>query len=144
GPTQTVAIRRTSIAVNDGAPDSPSTDQRRVARVNAPDIGAFEFNGNFFPASLQNISTRGLVGIGDEVMIGGFIISGTGDKKVLLRAIGPSLSNPPVSLTGTLQDPSISVFNSSQQRIGFNDNWAEADNAQSIDPGLRPNSALES
>lgn len=143
GPTQTVAILRTSIAINNGAPDSPSTDQRGVARVNVPDIGAFEFNGNFFAATLQNISTRGLVGIGDEVMIGGFIISGTGDKKVLLRAIGPSLSNPPVSLTGTLQDPTISLFNVSGKLIS-NDNWADASNAQSIDPGLRPTNGLES
>ena len=143
GPTQTVAILRTSIAINNGAPDSPSTDQRGVARVNAPDIGAFEFNGSFFAATLQNISTRGLVGIGDEVMIGGFIISGTGDKKVLLRAIGPSLSNPPVSLTGTLQDPTISLFNVSGKLIS-NDNWADASNAQSIDPALRPTNGLES
>jgi CSLREA domain-containing protein len=143
GPTETVATLRTSIAINNGAPDSPSTDQRGVARVNAPDIGAFEFNGNFFPATLQNISTRGLVGIGDEVMIGGFIISGTGDKNVLLRAKGPSLSNPPVSLTGTLQDPTLSLFRGST-RIEFNDNWAQAANAGSIPPGLQPSNPLES
>ena len=76
-------------------------------------------------------------------MIGGFIISGTGDKKVLLRAIGPSLSNPPVSLTGTLQDPTISLFNVSGKLIS-NDNWADDPNAQSIDPALRPTNGLES
>src|SRR5207302_175050 len=54
---------------------------------------------------LANISTRGLVDISDEVMIGGFTIAGTVNKTVLLRAIGPSLRNPPFNLTGTLQDP---------------------------------------
>src|SRR5439155_5200643 len=94
--------------------------------------------------SLGNISTRGVIGISDDVMIGGFTITGTTNKTVLLRAIGPSLRNPPFNLTGTLQNPTISLFNSSQQRIGFNDNWADADNAQSIALGLRPSNSAES
>src|SRR5207302_497210 len=76
-------------------------------------------------------------------MIGGFIVSGTGNKAVLLRALGPSLSNPPVSLAGTLRDPTISLFSGSTM-IGFNDNWADASNAQSIDPSLRPSNGSES
>ncbi|PYI92889.1 MAG: hypothetical protein DMF03_01655, partial [Verrucomicrobia bacterium] len=101
-------------------------------------------NNNPPPSQLLNISTRGLVGTGDNVMIGGFIITGTANKTVLLRAIGPSLSNPPINLTGTLQDPTLSVFNSSQQRIGFSDNWADASNAQSIPTALQPTNNLES
>src|SRR5207302_317230 len=54
-----------------------------------------------------------------------------------------SLSNPPVNLPNTLQDPMISLFNSSGMIIS-NDNWADAANAQSIDPSLRPSNALES
>ncbi|MGH8093533.1 MAG: NF038122 family metalloprotease [Chthoniobacterales bacterium] len=58
---------------------------------------------------LGNISTRGLVGTGDDVLIGGFIITGTEPKTVAIRAIGPSLanSNPPV--TGTLADPVLEL-----------------------------------
>jgi CSLREA domain-containing protein len=96
------------------------------------------------PSQLLNISTRGLVGTGDNVMIGGFIITGTANKTVLLRAIGSSLSNPPINLAGTLQDPTLSLFNSSQQRIGFNDNWADAANAQSIPLALQPTKNSES
>ena len=50
-----------------------------------------------------NLSTRGMVGTGDDALIGGFIISGTNPKKVLLRAVGPSLSGSGVS--GNLADP---------------------------------------
>jgi CSLREA domain-containing protein len=96
------------------------------------------------PSQLLNISTRGFAGTGDNVMIGGFIINGTANKTVLLRAIGPSLSNPPFNLANTLQDPMISLFNSSGAKIISNDNWADAANAQSIPPALQPTNNLES
>jgi hypothetical protein len=172
GPTWTMALALNSLAIDNGNAAGAKVDQRGFTRIidlpdrtnanggDGSDIGAFEF-GSSAPVpspspspspsptptpshSLGNISTRGIVGIGDEVMIGGFTIAGTGNKTVLLRAIGPSLRNPPFNLTGTLQDPTISLFNSSQQRIGLNNNWADADNAQSIDPGLRPSNSAES
>ena len=96
------------------------------------------------PSQLLNISTRGFAGTGDNVMIGGFIITGTANKTALLRAIGPSLSNPPFNLANTLQDPMISLFNSSGAKIISNDNWADASNAQSIPPALQPTNNLES
>jgi hypothetical protein len=96
------------------------------------------------PATVSNISTRGQVGAGDNVMIGGFIISGTGTKTVLVRAIGPSLSNPPINLGGALSDPTLSLFNSAQTMIAFNDNWGDAPNVSSIPQNLRPSNALES
>src|SRR5205807_380600 len=95
------------------------------------------------PSQLLNISTRGLVGTGDNVMIGGFIINGTANKTVLLRAIGPTLSNPPFNLSNTLQDPTLSLFGSSGKIIS-NDNWADASNAQSIPPALQPTNNSES
>jgi hypothetical protein len=144
GPTATVALLAGSPAINAGtASGAPPRDQRGFARNGLPDIGAFEFGGTFYSVALGNISTRGFVGIGDEVMIGGFIINGTGNKTVLMRAIGPSLANPPFNLSGTLQDPTISLFGSSGKIIS-NDNWADAANAASIDPNLRPSSGLES
>jgi hypothetical protein len=143
GPTATVALLSGSPAINAGtASGAPVKDQRGLARNGPPDIGAFEFAG-LLPVSLGNISTRGVVGIGDEVMIGGFIITGTADKTVLIRAIGPSLSNPPFNLANTLQDPTLSLFSGSSM-IEFNDNWADASNAQSIDVNLRPSNRSES
>ena len=57
------------------------------------------------PAQQQNISTRGNVGTGDDVLIGGFIITGTDSKQVVLRAVGPSI----VGLTGLLADPFLEL-----------------------------------
>ncbi len=68
-----------------------------------------------------NLSTRGLVGTGDNVLIGGFIITGTDPKSVVLRALGPSLSGFGVS--GVLANPVLSVYNSSHTLIATNDNW---------------------
>jgi predicted outer membrane repeat protein len=146
GPTQVHLPKANSPAV-DGivGSDAPPIDQRGIPRpqFNGYDIGAVEFAPSDIPR-LANISTRGEVGTGDDVMIGGFVITGTANKTVLLRAIGASLSNPPINLTGTLQDPTLSLFNSSQQQIGFNDNWAQAANASSIPVNLQPSNALES
>ena len=68
-----------------------------------------------------NLSTRGMVGTGDDALIGGFIISGTNPKKVLLRAVGPSLSGSGVS--GVLADPRLSVYDASGAPIASNDDW---------------------
>ena len=105
---------------------------------------AFRLTINTVAAKLGNISTRGMVGISDEVMIGGFIISGSANKTVLVRAVGPSLSNPPFNLQGTLSDPNLSLFDGTGARIAFNDNWGDASNANSIDPSVRPTNPLES
>ncbi|MFL6568135.1 MAG: matrixin family metalloprotease [Chthoniobacterales bacterium] len=69
----------------------------------------------------QNISTRGQVQTGDDVMIAGFIVGGTQPKEVVVRGIGPSLldSNVP----GALLDPTIEVHSASGQTIASNDNW---------------------
>src|SRR5205085_9913684 len=144
GPTQTQLPGPGSPAIDAGTGmDAPARDQRGYLRAGAaPDIGAAEFGGTI-PVSLANISTRGFVDIGDNVMIGGFIITGGGNKSVLLRAIGPSLSNPPFNLADTVQDPTLSLFSGST-RIEFNDNWVEAANAQSIPTGLRPGNGVES
>ena len=68
-----------------------------------------------------NLSTRGLVSEGDNVLIGGFIVSGTEPKSVVLRALGPSLSG--FGLSDVLADPVLSVYNSSGTFMGTNDNW---------------------
>ena len=142
GSTFTRALLLKSPAINKGDPSAPPTDQRGFSRNGVPDIGAFEFV--VVPTVLGNISTRGVAQTGDNVLIGGFIIGGNGHKSLLLRAIGPSLGAPPIDLAGTLQDPTLSLFDSAGTLINVNDNWAQATNAQSIPPTLQPTNALES
>ena len=70
-------------------------------------------------SQLANISTRGFVDIGDNVMIGGFILSGgTSGGKVVVRALGPS-----VPVSGALGDPTLELHNGSGTTIATNDNW---------------------
>ena len=97
-------------------------------------------------ATLGNISTRGQVLTGDQVMIGGFIINGTDSKKVILRAIGPSLT--PFGVVGAMADPTLELHhteNNQDVTLATNDNWMDAANKQEIiDSGLAPTNNLES
>ena len=94
------------------------------------------------PSRLVNISTRMRVGVGDDVLIGGFIIQGDQLKKVILRAIGPSLSAAGVS--GALQDPKIELRDSSGALVDANDNWQENPGAGDIiTSGLAPSDPRE-
>jgi hypothetical protein len=70
---------------------------------------------------VQNLSTRGLVASGDNVLINGFIIRGTDPRTVILRALGPSLSG--FGIPHALPDPVLSLYNSSGTLIATNDNW---------------------
>ncbi len=72
---------------------------------------------------LANISTRGSVGTGDDVLIGGFILQpdGGASSTILVRAIGPSLAAAQVA--GPLEDPEIELYDSNGASIAFNDNW---------------------
>jgi hypothetical protein len=76
------------------------------------------------PAQLANISTRGQVQTGDNVMIGGFIIGGDYPAKVLLRAIGPSLA-----VGGALPDPTLELVDGQGNTIS-NDNWRATQEAE--------------
>jgi hypothetical protein len=74
------------------------------------------------PASiLGNISTRALVQTGDSVMIGGFIIQGTQAKRVIVRAIGPELTQ--YGIPNPLADPNLELHDSTGAVIASNDNW---------------------
>jgi hypothetical protein len=70
---------------------------------------------------LSNISTRALVQTGDNVMIGGFIVQGTQSKRVIIRAIGPSLT--PFGITDPLADPTLELHDVTGALIASNDNW---------------------
>ncbi|HEY3664022.1 MAG TPA: NF038122 family metalloprotease [Chthoniobacterales bacterium] len=78
------------------------------------------------PGGLGNISTRAYVGTKDQVMIGGFIVTGTKSKQVILRALGPSLP-----LDDKLADPFLELHDSSGALIASNDNW-RSDQASDI------------
>ena len=69
---------------------------------------------------LGNISTRSFVQTGDNVMVGGFIVAGA--KKVIVRAIGPSLSQ--YGVLDTLADPTLELHDSTGALIASNNNWA--------------------
>ncbi|MEO5719108.1 MAG: matrixin family metalloprotease, partial [Chthoniobacterales bacterium] len=88
------------------------------------------------------ISTRGRVGTGDEVMIGGFIIQGTATKKVLVRAIGPSLGANGVA--GALYNPALELHDSTGALLQSNDDWASTQEQEISDTGLAPTNSRES
>jgi hypothetical protein len=91
---------------------------------------------------LASISTRLEVGIGENVLIAGFQISGSGTKQVVLRALGPTLAQ--FGVTNAMQDPTLELRNSSGSLVAFNDNWQQAANSQSIPANLQPPNGLES
>jgi hypothetical protein len=72
---------------------------------------------------LGNISTRGLVQTANNVMIGGFIVQGTGARRVIVRAIGPELSAPPFNIPNALVNPTLELHGGSGALIARNDNW---------------------
>jgi hypothetical protein len=72
-------------------------------------------------SQLGNISTRSVVQTGESVMIGGFIVQGTGTKRVIIRAIGPELTQ--YGITNALANPALELHNAAGALIGSNDNW---------------------
>ncbi len=94
------------------------------------------------PSRLVNISTRMRVGLGEEVLIGGFIIQGDQLKKVILRAIGPSLTA--AGVTGALADPKMELRDSAGGFIDGDDDWQESlDSGEIISSGLAPSDPNE-
>lgn len=96
-------------------------------------------------STLANISTRGFVDTGNNVMIGGFIIgAGSKNTQVVVRGIGPSLAQAGVS--GALADPMLELHNGNGAVITANDNWQDDLNqaAQIQAAGLAPTNTRES
>ena len=96
---------------------------------------------------LANISTRGRVQTGEDVMIGGFILGGsTNLTLVAVRALGPSLSE--TGIGNVLTDPTLDLRDANGERLIFNDNWQDdADaaaqlSANGVDPGRAEESAI--
>jgi hypothetical protein len=96
------------------------------------------------PTVLGNISTRLRVETGNNVLIGGFIITGTQSKKVIVRAIGPSLSQ---FFAGTLANPTLELRDQQGGLIAANDDWKlqpDPDRQAVIDSTVAPTNDLES
>jgi glucose/arabinose dehydrogenase len=94
------------------------------------------------PSQPMNISSRARVGTGDNAAIAGFIVSGTGPKNLLARAIGPSLQQPNVN--GPLADPTLDIYAADGTLLAHNENWRDTQQQQIQNTGLAPTSDLES
>ena len=71
---------------------------------------------------MVNVSARNRVGTGDDILIAGFNIAGTGPKQLLVRAIGPGLAA--FGVPGTLVDPVLEIYTGSGIKVAENDNWS--------------------
>jgi hypothetical protein len=92
---------------------------------------------------VANISTRGFVDIGDNVLIGGFIVGPGSSGRVAVRAMGPSLAN--VGITEALADPVLEIHDNNGALMKTNDNWlTDASAAELQAAGLAPANTNES
>jgi hypothetical protein len=94
-------------------------------------------------SKLANISTRGFVQTGDDVMIGGFILGdGTASENVIIRALGPSLAG----IANVLADPRLDLYDSNGTLLMSDDNWKDdaGQAALIIASGIPPQNDLES
>jgi FG-GAP repeat len=89
-------------------------------------------------SQLANISTRGLVQTGDNVMVGGLILLGSSPQEVLVRAIGPSLP-----LNGTLADPTLDLYDGNGTLLTSNDNWRDTQEADIMATMIPPTDDAE-
>jgi hypothetical protein len=117
GSFQTVGSIQTTVVLNTGC--NTLEFYNPIVGSWAPDFDQIQFN---CPTSLLgNISTRSFVQTGDNVMIGGFIVEGTQSKRVILRAIGPELSQ--FGIPNAMADPTLELHNANGALIASNDDW---------------------
>ena len=141
-----VSIQATNSVVGPLQQGTAETNQVYVVNVNGTGLTQLRGNGNgtpswsrttpVIPITLANISTRMRVGSGDNAMIGGFIITGSQPKKVIIRGMGPSLGAAGVQ--GALSDPFLELHDGAGAIVATNDNWQEAANTNEIPTGFSP------
>src|SRR5437588_11684702 len=78
-------------------------------------------------SKLANISTRGAVQTGYNVLFAGFIVLGPDSQKVIVRALGPSVAVP-----GAMADPTLELYDTNGAILESNDNWVDSPNKQAI------------
>ena len=125
----------------DGTPQAASSGvvPTSVNGVHTLTVGADSFATVPPPGAALNISTRLPVGTDQNVLIGGFIVQGSSPKKVIIRAIGPSLP-----LGGALQDPFLELHDGSGAAIATNDNWRSMQTVDIHATTLAPSNEAES
>jgi hypothetical protein len=101
-------------------------------------VEAYDLDRNV-DSKFANIATRGLVQTGDNAMIGGLIVLGDRAQKVIVRAIGPSLT-----VEGKLADPTLELVNNNGESIAFNNNWRDDQEGQIEATTIPPSDDLES
>ena len=147
GSFHTVGSIQTTITLNTGINTLEFSNP--IVGSWAPDFDQIQFN---CPTSyLGNIRTRSFVQTGANVMIGGFIVQGTQSKRVILRAIGPELSQ--YGVPNPMCDPTLELHDGAGALIASNDNWPStiiggiitSDQVQDIqNTGLAPADVRES
>jgi len=85
------------------------TDASGSSMTNAASLGV---ETSSTPGTVSSLSSRAFVGTGDDILIGGFYITGSTSRTVLVQAIGPALAAAPYNVTGTLQHPALSIHQS--------------------------------
>jgi hypothetical protein len=104
-------------------------------------VEAYELDSS--SSRMVNISTRGRVGTGEGAMIGGLIVQGTAAKKVIVRALGPSLGA--AGVPDALANPLLELRDGSGNLVATNDNWGSSAQVNEIvASGVPPSSPLES
>ena len=93
-------------------------------------------------ARMANLSTRAAVGLNENVSIGGFIVQGDGPKEILIRAIGPSLTD--LGVSGALADPTLELHDADGKLLLSNDDWKETQEQEISETALAPNDDRES
>ncbi|PYK68063.1 MAG: hypothetical protein DME45_09090, partial [Verrucomicrobia bacterium] len=95
-------------------------------------------------STFGNVSTRGLVRSGGNVMIAGVIVQGPDSENVIIRGLGPTLGQPPFNVPNALLDPVLDLRDANGNPMMTNDNWGSASNAAAISSsGYAPPNNLE-
>lgn len=100
--------------------EGPFTVQAKGTGAGSILVEAYDATGGAAPR-LINLSARNRVGTGDNILIAGFALSGTGTRGLLIRAVGPSLDQ--FGVTDTLVDPKLLVLSSAGVQLAQNDTW---------------------
>jgi cyclophilin family peptidyl-prolyl cis-trans isomerase len=138
----TAAVSGTNLLVSGKLPGSATITVTATDADGAQISSSFNVTVITNPVHLANISTRAVVGTGDAALIGGFIVRGDAPKRVIVRALGPSLAG---SVSNFLPDPTLEIHDGTGALIASNNNWQDDPNSQGvIDAGVPPTDPNES
>jgi hypothetical protein len=140
------ASRLSLAQINDPQSGGPSGDADRDGEQNSVE---FKYGTEpndplsiFHTGRQLNISTRARVLTGENIMIGGFIVTGNDAKRVIIRALGPSLVA--AGVPGPLQDPTLQLLTDNNVVVAENDDWRQTQQAEIEQTGIPPSDSRES